>query len=401
MKPLLVPPKGQKPLPVHGPWGQPRKAAAQGPVTPQRPLSQPALTTIRGDPCARSASTGWGPGGGTRSPAAPAPQGRAGLSRWVPRAEQDCPGGSPGVPQRGPWSRGAWWGASLQDALMGDRVPKTPRASCQPQRADIHTSGGAGGSGQLPAPPPPPRSRPAPAPPPAPVPVAVGRARAGARRRGDPINRGGNGRAGLGWTGCGGLGAMEIWSSPAAYDELNGNAERGGGGGDPITRELEEGGGGGRGRDPARLCPGSAAAAGPGSLRGRGGGGGRGLSPGRVPSPSPSVRVPLPAAGRAAPAPARRAPSLVPWGPPRLTLTPGRGLPAPVVVGSRQRDGAPPPTPALPAGTGVCPPVGCGSPHRAGSGRWGGGGCLRVCQRCSPQCLPGPAIAQTVAMLML
>uniref|UniRef100_A0A663DUG9 Huntingtin-associated protein 1 n=1 Tax=Aquila chrysaetos chrysaetos TaxID=223781 RepID=A0A663DUG9_AQUCH len=34
---------------------------------------------------------------------------------------------------------------------------------------------------------------------------------------------------------------MEIWSSPAAYDELNGNAERGGGGGgDPITRELEE-----------------------------------------------------------------------------------------------------------------------------------------------------------------
>ncbi|KAM6399242.1 huntingtin-associated protein 1 [Rhynochetos jubatus] len=34
---------------------------------------------------------------------------------------------------------------------------------------------------------------------------------------------------------------MEIWSSPAAYDELNGNAERGGGGGaDPIARELEE-----------------------------------------------------------------------------------------------------------------------------------------------------------------
>ncbi|XP_072212612.1 huntingtin-associated protein 1 isoform X1 [Excalfactoria chinensis] len=32
---------------------------------------------------------------------------------------------------------------------------------------------------------------------------------------------------------------MEIWSSPAAYDELNGNAERGGGG-DPIARELEE-----------------------------------------------------------------------------------------------------------------------------------------------------------------
>lgn len=35
---------------------------------------------------------------------------------------------------------------------------------------------------------------------------------------------------------------MEIWSSPAAYDELNGNAERGGA--DPIARELEEGEGG-------------------------------------------------------------------------------------------------------------------------------------------------------------
>ncbi|OPJ74497.1 huntingtin-associated protein 1 [Patagioenas fasciata monilis] len=33
---------------------------------------------------------------------------------------------------------------------------------------------------------------------------------------------------------------MEIWSSPAAYDELNGNAEPGGGGADPIARELEE-----------------------------------------------------------------------------------------------------------------------------------------------------------------
>ncbi|KAK4808705.1 hypothetical protein QYF61_020194 [Mycteria americana] len=32
---------------------------------------------------------------------------------------------------------------------------------------------------------------------------------------------------------------MEIWSSPAAYDELSGNAERGGGA-DPIARELEE-----------------------------------------------------------------------------------------------------------------------------------------------------------------
>lgn len=45
---------------------------------------------------------------------------------------------------------------------------------------------------------------------------------------------------------------MEIWSSPAAYDELNGNAERGGGA-DPIARELEEGG------------------SGPGGVRGRGG----------------------------------------------------------------------------------------------------------------------------------
>ncbi|XP_005059789.1 PREDICTED: huntingtin-associated protein 1 isoform X1 [Ficedula albicollis] len=80
-----------------------------------------------------------------------------------------------------------------------------------------------------------------------------GMRRAGARGWGDPINRGGSGRsgsaqhggAGLGWTrlggrsGCGGLGTMEIWSSPAAYDELNGNAERGGGA-DPIARELEE-----------------------------------------------------------------------------------------------------------------------------------------------------------------
>ncbi|KAM6333941.1 huntingtin-associated protein 1 [Alca torda] len=32
---------------------------------------------------------------------------------------------------------------------------------------------------------------------------------------------------------------MEMWSSPAGYDELNGNAERGGGA-DPIARELEE-----------------------------------------------------------------------------------------------------------------------------------------------------------------
>lgn len=79
--------------------------------------------------------------------------------------------------------------------------------------------------------------------------------RAGARGPGDPINRGGSGRsgsarrggAGLGTAGWaqraghgGGLGAMEIWSSPAAYDELNGNAERGGGA-DPIARELEEG----------------------------------------------------------------------------------------------------------------------------------------------------------------
>lgn len=42
---------------------------------------------------------------------------------------------------------------------------------------------------------------------------------------------------------------MEIWSSPTAYDELNGNAERGGGA-DPIARELEEGEGGPGGSAP-------------------------------------------------------------------------------------------------------------------------------------------------------
>lgn len=52
---------------------------------------------------------------------------------------------------------------------------------------------------------------------------------------------------------------MEIWSSPAAYDELNGNAERGGGA-DPIARELEEGGGG----------PGGCGAAAGSGMRGRG-----------------------------------------------------------------------------------------------------------------------------------
>ncbi|XP_039553308.1 huntingtin-associated protein 1 isoform X2 [Passer montanus] len=86
-------------------------------------------------------------------------------------------------------------------------------------------------------------SAPVPAPPPGDAPGRCG-------GRGDPINRGGSGRSGsaqrggaglgtAGWARPGGLGAMEIWSSPAAYDELNGNAERGGGA-DPIARELEE-----------------------------------------------------------------------------------------------------------------------------------------------------------------
>lgn len=367
MKPLLVPPKGQKPLPVHGPWGQPRKAAAQGPVTPQRPLSQPALTTIRGDPCARSASTGWGPGGGTRSPAAPAPQGRAGLSRWVPRAEQDCPGGSPGVPQRGPWSRGAWWGASLQDALMGDRVPKTPRASCQPQRADIHTSGGAGGSGQLPAPPPPPRSRPAPAPPPAPVPVAVGRARAGARRRGDPINRGGNGRAGLGWTGCGGLGAMEIWSSPAAYDELNGNAERGGGGGDPITRELEEGGTGtGTGTGPGPVVPGERGCGGSGLSPRAGGRGGPGSLPRAGAVPLPVRAGPPPRRGARSPSPGSQSSVPGPLGAPPAHPDPREGSPRSRGGGQQAEGWGSPPHPGSARGDGGLPSRGV----RVPTSRW-------------------------------
>lgn len=59
---------------------------------------------------------------------------------------------------------------------------------------------------------------------------------------------------------------MEIWSSPAGYEELSGGAERDGGGADPIARELEEGEGpllpragvpqregvGGRGAGPVR-----------------------------------------------------------------------------------------------------------------------------------------------------
>uniref|UniRef100_A0A8C4XL65 Huntingtin-associated protein 1 n=1 Tax=Falco tinnunculus TaxID=100819 RepID=A0A8C4XL65_FALTI len=151
----------------------------------------------------------------------------------------------------------------------GDRVPKAFRGSVQ-QRASPRR-GGSGGS---------PRPRPQPRP------RRGGTLPAGARRRGDPINRGGSawlgsagrlrwarlgtarfgcgglgsarlgsvrfGCGGLGWAAavgwaalrCGGLGSarlgtMEIWSSPAAYDELNGNAERGAGA-DPLARELEE-----------------------------------------------------------------------------------------------------------------------------------------------------------------
>lgn len=77
---------------------------------------------------------------------------------------------------------------------------------------------------------------------------------------------------------------MEIWSSPAAYDELNGNGERGGGGADPIARELEEGEGspdpgparGGRRRGPGSLLGRSGAGAGADAERA---GGTRGPAP--------------------------------------------------------------------------------------------------------------------------
>lgn len=128
---------------------------------------------------------------------------------------------------------------------------------------------------------------------------------------------------------------MEIWSSPAAYDELNGNAEPGGGGADPIARELEEGEGGPVRSGDARGGPGSAAAAGPGSAErswgwsgaGRGNGGSRSL-PGWVLSPFPFVCSLLPAAGWRSSIPGELLPGPVeaPW----VTLTPGRVVTTPV-----------------------------------------------------------------------
>lgn len=138
-------------------------------------------------------------------------------------------GESPGMLQRFGVLRGAEWGARLPSAPSGTGSPRRT-GSAQPPQPCRAVPGPTGGSGQPPAPPPPPpppRSSPAPPPP--------GCARAGARSRGDPINRGGSERLGTAR-----LGTMEIWSSPAAYDELNGNAERGGDA-DPIARELEEG----------------------------------------------------------------------------------------------------------------------------------------------------------------
>lgn len=125
-----------------------------------------------------------------------------------------------------PKVRGAEWGARLPSAPSGTGSPRRTGSALPPQPCRA-VPGPSGGSGQPPAPPPPPRSSPAPPP--------AGCARAGARSRGDPINRGGSERLGTAR-----LGTMEIWSSPAAYDELNGNAERGGDA-DPIARELEEG----------------------------------------------------------------------------------------------------------------------------------------------------------------
>ncbi|XP_068516847.1 huntingtin-associated protein 1 isoform X2 [Anas acuta] len=134
-------------------------------------------------------------------------------------------GESPGMLQRFGVLRGTEWGARLPSAPSGTGSPRRT-GSAQPTQPCRAVPGPTGGSGQPPAPPPPPRSSPAPPPP--------GCARAGARSRGDPINRGGRERLGTAQ-----LGTMEIWSSPAAYDELNGNAERGGDA-DPIARELEE-----------------------------------------------------------------------------------------------------------------------------------------------------------------
>lgn len=175
---------------------------------------------------------------------------------------------------------------------------------------------------------------------------------------------------------------MEIWSSPAAYDELNGNGERGGGGGgaDPIARELEEGEGS---PDRLRLGPGKAAAAagvwapssgGAGLGLGlvRGGRGGLGDQP--QPHSQPSIPRELPPG---------------PLGTPKVTLTPGRTVPAPWVVGSRERDGARGP-PGLCVGLVVYPCRVYTVPDPAHRGE---GGCecvcLRVCQCRSPSVSQG------------
>lgn len=154
---------------------------------------------------------------------------------------------------------------------------------------------------------------------------------------------------------------MEIWSSPAAYDELNGNAERGGGA-DPIARELEEGEGGPGGPAPGmgigmrlqqcwappglvRSSQGLAGAgagperSGPGSRRGRGWSGAvrAGSSLGRCrlfPTCAfPQPRSPSPLSGPGLPPPG-------PLGTPRITPTLRRPVPAPGVVGRGRRDGA-------------------------------------------------------------
>lgn len=127
---------------------------------------------------------------------------------------------------------------------------------------------------------------------------------------------------------------MEIWSSPAAYDELNGNAERGGA--DPIARELEEGEGGSGG--PASRM---------GMEKGMGmrqnelppelvwSGGGRGwsgairagVSPCLLPTCAfPWSRSPSPPSGPGFPLPD-------PLGTPRVTPTLKRAVPPPGVAG--------------------------------------------------------------------
>lgn len=117
------------------------------------------------------------------------------------------------------------------------------------------------------------------------------------------------------------MGAMEIWSSPAGYEELSGGAERDGGA-DPIARELEEGEGpllpraglppregvGGRGAERGRAGParwvGGVGVSPPGGCRR--------LSRPCVPPPRCGVRGGAPA--RSAPSQGSRCP--VPWGSP-------------------------------------------------------------------------------------